>query len=92
MKDFNEVYDALLNLNKVLMLQGFESDYHIVLGKDDFFRFLQTFEAEHKRLTMFPNRDKDDIEYVKLAGPGSYFWVHKERYTGSEPSEEEKQK
>lgn len=83
MKDFNEIYDALLNLNKALILQGFEGDYRIVLRKDDFFRFLKTFEAEHKRLTLYPNQNKDDIEYVKLAGPGSYFWVHKDRYTGT---------
>lgn len=77
MSDADAILEALLNLNTALMLNFFSSDFDIILGNDDFYRFVKLFETSHRHLISYPElADKlKDITYIKIAGPGSYFKI-----------------
>lgn len=74
-----EILEALLNLNRALMMEGYESDYSIYMRDKDFERFVCMFEQKFKYLISYPDLSTKDtlktINVIKIAGPGSYFIV-----------------
>lgn len=76
----NKVLEALLDLNKVLMMEGFESDFSISLADADFELFVHMTERVHKPLISYPElvAKLSEVTEIKLAGPGSYFLVKRQ--------------
>lgn len=71
--------NALLKLNEVLTMNGYGSDFDIVLADKDFDRFVLRFEANNPSMIHYPEPHAKvqlkDINWVKIAGPGSYWHV-----------------
>lgn len=88
-----EILDALLDLNKVLMLNGFGSDFSIQMEDDDFEKFVYLFEKKYQHFVNYPELNPflqapknpmstnplKDINFIKIAGPGSYFTVSRRK-------------
>lgn len=86
-----DILEALLDLNKVLMLEGYKSDFEIEMRDEDFEKFVFYFESKHQGLVNYPqlnpfltaagmqNKTLKDISLIRIAGPGSYFLVRRKQ-------------
>jgi len=73
-----KVFEALLDLNKAMMIEGYKSDYKITFSSDDFEQFASYLIGKERQIYLYPQTDLRKVTSFKLAGPGCYFWIYRE--------------
>lgn len=75
------VIEALLDLNKWLFMDGYESDFTIKFGSKDFDRLVEEFKKNYPNMPVpiSITGSADRIDLIRLAGPGSYFLIERRK-------------
>lgn len=72
------ILEVLMDLNKALMINGYDSDYKITLSNADFNKFAVELLKKESRMYFYPEPEIEKATKFKLAGPGCYFWIYRE--------------
>ncbi len=67
-----KLFEAILEMNKQMLLNGFDANYEMVLSSDDFTRLASYMVRKFEKFYVEPPQDPKKWTQFKIAGPGGY--------------------